>query len=93
MSKKTVFLTGASGNMGYAGFKEIYKRKDKYNLVLLLRGSEKNRIKFKDYENDPAVKIVWGDLTNYDDVRKCVTGSDIVLHVGGMVSPAADYFP
>jgi len=77
MSKKTVFLTGASGNMGYAGFKEIYKRKDKYNLVLLLRGSEKNRIKFKDYENDPAVKIVWGDLTNYDDVRKCVTGSDI----------------
>ena len=70
MSKKTVFLTGASGNMGYAGFKEIYKRKDKYNLVLLLRGSEKNRIKFKDYENDPAVKIVWGDLTNYDDVRK-----------------------
>lgn len=35
MSKKTVFLTGASGNMGYAGFKEIYKRKDKYNLVLL----------------------------------------------------------
>lgn len=25
MSKKTVFLTGASGNMGYAGFKEIYK--------------------------------------------------------------------
>lgn len=79
--------------MGYAGFKEIYKRKDKYNLVLLLRGSEKNRIKFKDYENDPAVKIVWGDLTNYDDVRKCVTGSDIVLHVGGMVSPAADYFP
>ena len=87
MSKKTVFLTGASGNMGYAGFKEIYKRKDKYNLILLLRGSEKNRIKFKDYENDPAVKIVWGDLTNYDDVRKCVTGSDIVLHVGGMVSP------
>ena len=81
MSKKTVFLTGASGNMGYAGFKEIYKRKDKYNLVLLLRGSEKNRIKFKDYENDPAVKIVWGDLTNYDDVRKCVTGSDIVLHL------------
>ena len=48
MSKKTVFLTGASGNMGYAGFKEIYKRKDKYNLVLLLRNSEKNHIKFKD---------------------------------------------
>ena len=27
MSKKTVFLTGASGNMGYAGFKKIHKTK------------------------------------------------------------------
>lgn len=93
MSKKTVFLTGASGNMGYAGFKELYARKNKYNIVLLLRGSEKNRTKFKDYENDSAVKIVWGDLTKYEDVLKAVKGSDIVLHVGGMVSPAADYYP
>lgn len=93
MSKKTVFLTGSSGNMGFAGFKELYARKSKYNLVLLNRGSEKNREKFKIYENDPAVKLVWGDLTNYDDVLECVTGADIVLHVGGMVSPAADYYP
>ena len=93
MNKKTVFLTGASGNMGYAGFKELYQRKDKFNLVLLLRGSEKNREKFKAYENDPSVKIVWGDLTKYEDVLECVNGSDIVLHVGGMVSPAADYYP
>ena len=35
MNKKTVFLTGASGNMGYAGFKELYQRKDKFTLVLL----------------------------------------------------------
>ena len=38
-------------------------------------------------------KIVWGDLGNYDDVLACVTGADYVLHVGGMVSPAADYYP
>ena len=24
---------------------------------------------------------------------KCVEGSDYVLHVGGMVSPSADYYP
>lgn len=39
--KKTVFLTGASGHMGWAGFKELYKKKDKLNIVLLLRDSEK----------------------------------------------------
>ena len=68
MQKKTVFLTGSSGNMGFAGFKELYARKNEFNIVLLNRGSEKNRLKFKDFENDPSVKLVWGDLTNYDDV-------------------------
>ena len=91
MSKKTVFLTGSSGTMGWAGFKELYAKKNEFNIVLLNRGSQKNKDKFKDYENDPAVKLVWGDLTNYEDVLECVTGADYVLHVGGMVSPAADY--
>ncbi|MGN0469234.1 MAG: NAD-dependent epimerase/dehydratase family protein [Acutalibacteraceae bacterium] len=93
MKKKTVFLTGASGNMGFAGFKELYARRDMYNIVILLRESKKNKEKFAAYVNDPCVKIVWGDLVNYDDILECVTGSDYVLHVGGLVSPAADYFP
>ena len=93
MSKKTVFLTGASGNMGWEGFKQLYAKKDKFNIVVLLRDSEKNRTKFANYINDPSVRIVWGDLRKYEDVLECVNGSDYVLHVGGMVSPAADYYP
>lgn len=92
-TKKTVFLTGASGNMGWAGFTELYARKDRYNIVLLIRNSEKNREMFQPYMNDPSVRIVWGDLVNYDDILSCVKGADYVLHVGGMVSPAADYYP
>ena len=93
MAKKTVALTGSSGNMGFQGFKELYKRKDEFNIVLLNRDSEKNHKKFEQYFNDPSVKLIWGDLTNYDDVKKMVDGADYVLHVGGMVSPAADYYP
>ncbi len=91
--KKTVFLTGSTGTMGFQGFKELYQRKDMYNIVVLNRGSQKNREKFAPYENDPSVRIVWGDLTNYEDILECVTGADYILHVGGLVSPAADYFP
>ena len=93
MKKKTVALTGASGNMGYRGFLELYARKDKFRIVLLLRNSRKNRKRFRDYLQDPAVRIVWGDLTCYEDILELVTGADYVLHVGGMVSPAADYYP
>ena len=93
--KKTVFLTGATGTMGFAGFKELYERKHMYDIVLLVYEGEKkeNLEKLEPYIDDPSVRIVYGDLVNYDDVLKCVEGCDIVLHVGGMVSPAADYFP
>ncbi len=93
MAKKTVFLTGGTGNMGWAGFQELYKRKDRFDLRLLARDSRKNRKMLKAYLADPSVTVIWGDLTDYEDVLKGVTGSDYVLHVGGMVSPAADYFP
>lgn len=92
MSRKTVLLTGASGTMGLQGFKELYNRK-KFNIVLLLRESPKNVILFKNYFDDPNVRIVWGDLTDYNSVLEAVTGCDYILHVGGMVSPAADYYP
>ena len=91
--KKTVFLTGASGTMGFEGFKELYIRRNMYNIVLLLRDSKKNRNLFAPYMSDSSVKIVWGDLTVYEDVLECVNGADYILHVGGLVSPAADYFP
>ncbi|MDR1927563.1 MAG: NAD(P)-dependent oxidoreductase, partial [Oscillospiraceae bacterium] len=93
MAKKTVFLTGSSGNMGWAGFQELYKKKDKFNFVLLNRDSKKGRAMFAPYVDDPCVKLVWGDLRSQKDVLDCVTGADYVLHVGGMVSPAADYDP
>ena len=93
MKKTTVFLTGATGNMGWAGFQELYKRKDRFDIRILARKSKKNQKMLSGYTKDPAVNIVWGDLTCYKDVLAGVTGSDIVLHVGGMVSPAADYYP
>ena len=79
--------------MGWAGFQELYKRKDRFDIRLLARDSKKNHKKLDQYASDPAVTIIWGDLTRYEDVLEGVNGSDYVLHVGGMVSPAADYYP
>ena len=91
--KKIVFLTGATGNMGWAGFQELYKKKDRFDIRLLARDSKKNRKKLAPYMGDPSVTVVWGDLVRYEDVLQGVNGADYVLHVGGMVSPAADYYP
>ena len=93
MTKKRVFITGATGNMGGAALKELLGRRDRFDIVLLARPGKKNIKKLKYLKDEPGVEIIWGDLTDYDSVLNGVTGADYVLHIGGMVSPAADMYP
>ncbi|MBQ7191979.1 MAG: NAD-dependent epimerase/dehydratase family protein [Paludibacteraceae bacterium] len=91
MTKRTVFLTGATGTMGFAGLQELLRYPEQYKVRILARPSKKNQQLLAPYLTQ--VEVIWGDLTRYADVLKGVEGSDIVLHVGGMVSPQADYRP
>lgn len=93
MGKKRVLLTGATGVMGGAGLRELLARSERYDITLLVRPSRKNRRKMKAYASMESVRIIWGDLCKYEDVARAVEGADYVLHVGGMVSPAADHHP
>lgn len=91
MTKINVFLTGATGTMGWAAVGEFLKHTDRYNLTVLALPSKKNIRKLTPYKD--SIRIVWGDLCNYDNILAGVSGQDVVLHVGGMVSPKADYHP
>jgi len=92
MKRKTVFLTGATGSMGGSALRHLVAR-DRCQVVVLVRPSEKNRQAMKPYERAPAVEIVWGDLTRYEDVLRCVTGAEVVLHPAAFIAPAADHDP
>ena len=87
-----VFLTGATGVMGSAGLKFLTAEPEKYAVTVLARDSKRNRRKLLPFQ-EKGVKVIWGDLTNPADVEKGVRDAEIVLHVGGMVSPAADWYP
>ena len=43
LSKKIIFLTGATGTMGEEGLKQILSRSDRFNLRVLVRPSAKNK--------------------------------------------------
>ncbi|MBD5223772.1 MAG: NAD-dependent epimerase/dehydratase family protein [Bacteroidales bacterium] len=92
--KKTkVFLTGATGVMGFQTLKEFMKYPEDYEIRVLSRDSKKNRNKLQPYMENYGVTVVWGDLRNQQDVESAMGDSEYVLHIGGMVSPLADHFP
>jgi len=100
MSKKqVVLLTGASGSMGLVTFKLLWEKRDRYDIVLLLRPSKKNRKQFRGYERQAGseegtgLKIVWGDILNREDVVEACRGIDWCLHTLALISPAADRDP
>jgi 2,4-dienoyl-CoA reductase-like NADH-dependent reductase (Old Yellow Enzyme family)/nucleoside-diphosphate-sugar epimerase/thioredoxin reductase len=90
--QKVVFVTGASGTMGQETLKQLLLRSSRFKVRAFVRRSQKNLELMKKYTS-PALEVVWGDLTSYKDILRGVTGADYVLHIGAMVSPAADRDP
>lgn len=92
-SKKTVFLTGATGNMGREAVKRIAAMRDTVRLRVLIRPEEKSHPVVRDILRRNLAEIQWGDLTDAASIREGVEGADVVLHVGALVSPLADRLP
>jgi putative NADH-flavin reductase len=57
MSKPKVALFGASGTMGHEAFKELWKRKDRYDIAILVLHSEQKLDLFRQYEQEARVPI------------------------------------
>ena len=91
--KIKVFMTGATGTMGRESVKEILKHPDRLELTVLARDSRKNHRLLDRLEAEHRLRVIWGDLLNYEDVARGVADADYVLHIGGMVSPMADHYP
>jgi nucleoside-diphosphate-sugar epimerase len=100
--------------MGFAAFQELWSRKNtqgqrKYDIVLLVRPSLKNKKLFKPYEKACGIdtkegsrvcsdsrktfSIIWGDATNYGDVLEAVHGVDWILCPMAFIAPEADHNP
>lgn len=94
VERLSVFMTGAGGGMGYESFRQMLPDLGRlYDLVILVRDSEKNRNLFEKHQGTPGLTIRYGDLLNADDVAFCVKNSDMCLHIAAFVSPQADYYP
>lgn len=90
--RKVVLVTGASGTMGQETLKQLLSRSNRFRTRAFVRPSDKNKALMKKLAC-PSLEVIWGDLASYDDIKRGVDGADYVLHIGAMVSPAADKYP
>ena len=90
--RKKVFISGVTGTLGGAGLKHLLEHREKLEMVTIVRPSKKNKKEMSKYKSDD-IEIVWGDLTNYKDVKKALKGVEYILHVAALVSPKADSQP
>lgn len=92
---RKIFLTGATGVMGQQTLHALLSpsmAEEDFEITVLARPSKKNRKKLAPFI-EKGVKVIWGDLTDPTAVDAGVKEADVVLHVGGLVSPVADWQP
>jgi len=91
MRKKKVLLTGASGVVGFETFKELLRRKDRYDIRIFNLDQKREQKIFAPYTGQ--VEMIWGDLRDASIVEKAVRNVDYILHIAALIPPAADHHP
>lgn len=89
---KTILITGGSGNMG-RGAVDLLASQTNHRIRVFARESERRLPVMRRWQNDLRIEFAWGDLTDATAVARAVDGADVVLHLGGLVSPLADQLP
>ncbi|MDE5869143.1 MAG: NAD(P)-dependent oxidoreductase [Muribaculaceae bacterium] len=88
-----VFMTGATGTMGFETLRALLALDKVPDITILVRETKKNLRKLKEYIDHPKVNFLFGDLRDRNIINRGVAQTDLILHIGGMVSPKADYHP
>ena len=91
-----IALTGSSGHMGIATLREFLNIEELEVVRVLLQESEKkrNKLVIKEAKTHPGkVEILYGDVSNLEDVRKLAEGMDYFFNLAAVIPPKSDKFP
>ena len=77
-----VFVTGGAGFIGQHLVKHLLEKKNKVIIYDNLKNNQNNSIT---HLQKLGAKFVKGDITNFDLVKKSITGSDIVIHLAAQI--------
>lgn len=91
--RRRILLTGATGAWGRVTLTALRQHADHLAITALVLPTRDQDAAAEEIGEPGAVRVVRGDLTDAPLMARLVTEADLVVHLGGMVSPAADQDP
>lgn len=80
IENKRIFITGGAGFIGSTLATKLCKQ----NEVVLFDNLDRNTIKFTKLLKDGNVKLIQGDVLDFESVKSSMSGSDIVVHAAAI---------
>ncbi|MGD9130783.1 MAG: NAD(P)-dependent oxidoreductase [Candidatus Bathyarchaeota archaeon] len=79
-----LLITGAFGNVGKAVLEEAYTRS--HEIIVFEVDNKKTRKAARKYRNKIR-NVIFGDVRNFEDVKKAVHDCDAVIHLAAIIPP------
>ena len=89
-TKLRVLLTGSSGGIGFEVLKQLHSSGNFDITVFDIKTAQSVKT-LSDFEQ--KVKIVYGDISNKQDLKSVCINQDIVIHLAAVIPPLADEQP
>ncbi len=84
-----VLITGGLGGVGYHVTQRFLKAGVPVRVIELDRRPLRDRLRGL----SPRPEVVWGDVTDRNDVERAIEGVDIIAHLAAVIPPRADQEP
>jgi len=76
ISGKNIFITGGAGFIGSA----LIERLINNNSITVYDNFHRNALMYKSYANDSNLKIIHGDILDYEKLKQSMQGANIIVH-------------
>ncbi len=86
-----ILLTGALGNVGLSTLHELLLRGYFVRIFDLKTRRNRQIAHQKLYRNN--IEIVWGNICDFESVKKAVQNMDVVLHIAAIIPPLSVFNP
>lgn len=90
MKEHSVLITGATGSIGREVLKQLYSKISPSSITVFVQPSKKSKKVLRPYQ---GINVVYGNVTNLEDVKRACVNQDYVIHLAAIIPPLADDEP